>query len=213
MDAIKQNMGALYQLNTCRRVLTPQQYKTLRGQIMAGDAEGATRGLEKIMERKARAHMDKVLLSSGKDDWETPADLFKELDEEFKFTLDAAASDDNHKLPRYYTAKTDGLVQSWAGERVFCNPPYSRKTKNNPGQEAWIRKALAESQKGALVVMLIPSRTDTSAFHECILPYAEIRFLKGRLRFEDKGQPRDAAPFPSMVCIFRPKEESDSWME
>lgn len=157
--------------------------------------------------------MDKVLLSSGKDDWETPTALFEALHREFNFTLDAAASDDNHKLPRYFTQAQDGLAQSWAGERVFCNPPYSRKTRTNPGQEAWIRKALAESQKGAaVVVLLIPARTDTAAFHECILPHAEIRFLKGRLHFEDRGEPRDAAPFPSMVCIFRGNEE-DTWMQ
>ena len=155
--------------------------------------------------------MDQVLLSTGKDDWETPTDLFAALHKEFNFTLDAAASDANHKLPRYYTKETDGLAHSWANERVFCNPPYSRKTKTNPGQEAWIEKAYNEAQKGALVVMLIPARTDTKAFHRYILSHAEIRFIEGRLRFEDNGETRDAAPFPSMVVIFRPKEDS-AWM-
>lgn len=156
--------------------------------------------------------MDQVLLSTGKDDWETPTELFAELHKEFDFTLDAAASDANHKLPHYYTEKDDALSRSWAGERVFCNPPYSRRTKTNPGQEAWIKKAYCEAKKGALVVMLIPSRTDTKAFHKYILGHAEIRFLEGRLRFEVNGQPRDAAPFPSMIVIFRPKEEEDAWM-
>lgn len=90
--------------------------------------------------------MDQVLLSTGKDDWETPADLFAELHKEFNFTLDAAASDTNHKLPRYYTEADDGLAHSWEGERVFVNPPYSRRTKTNPGQEAWIEKAYSEAQ-------------------------------------------------------------------
>lgn len=150
--------------------------------------------------------MDRALLSSGKDDWETPSDLFAKLYKEFNFTIDVAASHENHKLPRYYTAEDDGLAQSWAGETVFCNPPYSRKTKDNPGQQAWIKKAYEESRKGATVVLLIPARTDTEAFHRYILPHAEIRFLRGRLRFEDKGKPRDAAPFPSMLAIFKPKE-------
>ena len=150
--------------------------------------------------------MDKVLLSTGKDDWETPSSLFAELHKEFGFTLDAAASDSNHKLPRYYTKQTDGLSQSWSNEIVFCNPPYSKKAKNNPGQEAWIQKAYKESRNGATVVLLIPARTDTRAFHEVILPHAEIRFLRGRLRFEESGVPRDGAPFPSMVVIFRPNE-------
>lgn len=156
--------------------------------------------------------MDKVLLSTGKDDWETPADLFAELHKEFNFTIDVAASDTNHKLPRYYTKEQDGLAQSWAGETVFCNPPYSRKRKGNPGQAAWVKKAYEEAQKGATVVLLIPARTETEAFHEYILPHAEIRFLRGRLHFEDKGQPRDAAPFPSMLAIFKPKEGTEEWM-
>lgn len=149
--------------------------------------------------------MDRVLLSTGKDDWETPSGLFEELNKEFNFTLDAAASDTNHKLPRYYTEFDSGLSHSWEGERVFCNPPYSRKTKNNPGQEAWIEKAYNEAQNGALVVMLIPARTDTKAFHRYILGNAEVRFIEGRLRFEVNGTPRDAAPFPSMIVVFRPK--------
>lgn len=150
--------------------------------------------------------MDQALLSTGKDDWETPADLFAELHKEFNFTLDAAASLFNHKLPRYYTKEDDGLVKSWAGERVFVNPPYSRRTRTNPGQEAWIEKAYRESLNGALVVMLLPVRTDTKAFHRYILPHAKIRFIQGRLRFEDQGIPGDAAPFPSMVVIFKPNK-------
>ena len=93
------------------------------------------------------------------------------------------------------------------GGAVFCNPPYSRRTKGNPGQEAWIKKAAEEGQRpGAVVVMLIPARTDTLAFHKYIYHKAEIRFIKGRLRFRVNGQTGDAAPFPSMVVIFRGPE-------
>ena len=151
--------------------------------------------------------MDKVLFSTGNDDWETPFNLFEQLHKEFDFTIDVAASETNHKLPRYYTKDTDGLAQNWAGERVFCNPPYSRKTNTNPGQAAWIEKAYKESLRGALVVLLIPARTDTKAFHDYILPYAKIRFLPGRLRFEVDGVPKDGAPFPSMVVIFDGRSE------
>ena len=73
--------------------------------------------------------MNSVHFMSKKSDWETPQDLFDSLNSEFHFTLDAAASDHNHKLPHYYTEKEDGLAQDWGGERVFCNPPYgSRET-------------------------------------------------------------------------------------
>ena len=76
-----------------------------------------------------------------------------------------------------------------------------KKTKDNPGQEAWIKKCYEEGQKpNTIVVMLIPSRTDTKAFHNYIYNKAEIRFIKGRLKF---GCCKDADPFPSMVLIFR----------
>ena len=52
--------------------------------------------------------------------------------------------------------------------------------------------------------MLIPSRTDTKAFHKYILPYAELRFIKGRLKF---GNSKENAPFASVVVIFRKKDE------
>lgn len=89
---------------------------------------------------------------------------------------------------------------------MFCNPPYSRRKKNKPGQEDWIEKAYKESsENGATVVMLIPARTDTIAFHEYILGKAqEIRFVKGRFKFEiDRKASKEAAPFPSMIVIFR----------
>lgn len=150
--------------------------------------------------------MDKALLSSGKDDWGTPQELYDALNKEFGFTLDACADENNYKCENYYTAEIDGLKMDWGGQTVFCNPPYSKKTKNNPGQEAWIEKSYKESTKhGTTVVMLIPARTDTKAFHKYILGKAqEIRFVKGRLKFEiGRKANKEAAPFPSMIVIFR----------
>lgn len=82
------------------------------------------------------------------------------------------------------------------GKRVFCNPPYGRELPK------WIKKAHDEAEKGALVVMLIPARTDTRAFHDYIYHQAEIRFLRGRIRFVGS---KWGAPFPSMVVIFEGK--------
>jgi len=48
--------------------------------------------------------------------------------------------------------------------------------------------------------MLIPSRTDTKYFHNYIYGRAEIRFVKGRLKF---GNGKNSAPFPSMLVIWR----------
>lgn len=140
--------------------------------------------------------MNKVLFSSEKDDWETPQDFFNELDREFHFDLDPCASHHNHKCKKYFTKEDNGLMQDWSGHCVFCNPPYGSKSTSD-----WIRKCAKESQKSdTTVVMLIPARTDTKAFHEYIYGKAEIRFVKGRLKF---GGSKNSAPFPSMVVIFR----------
>ena len=135
-----------------------------------------------------------VMYSSKSDEWTTPDDFFKELDKEFNFNLDAAASDENHKCSNYFTMQQDGLTQNWGGCRVFINPPYSQIDK-------WVAKAFYETkQDNTLVVMLIPSRTDTRYFHNYIYGRTEIRFVKGRLKF---GDGKNIAPFPSMLVIFR----------
>ena len=138
-------------------------------------------------------NMNKVLFSSKNEVWATPQDLFDNLNKEFDFELDPCALPDNAKCERYYTPDDDGLLQSWQGARVFCNPPYGRKISN------WVRKCYEESLRGALVVLLIPARTDTAYFHDYILNKAEVRFLRGRLRF---GGSKNAAPFPSMIVIY-----------
>ncbi len=139
--------------------------------------------------------MNPVMFSSKTDQWSTPQSLFDELDEEFHFTLDPCADAENHKCARYFTAEEDGLAQDWSGNMVFCNPPYGRQIYQ------WVEKCYREGCKdNTVVVMLIPARTDTTYFHDFILNRAEIRFIKGRLRF---GGGKGAAPFPSMIVIFR----------
>lgn len=145
--------------------------------------------------------MNEVLFSTGKDDWETPPELFNKLNEEFHFTVDACANSINHKLERYWSEEDDGLSKSWQNEVVWCNPPYSRSTKKKKGQADWIKKAYEEYQIGnSTIVMLLPARTDTIAFHSYIYNIAEIRFLKGRLKFVGA---KDSAPFPSMIVIYK----------
>ena len=140
--------------------------------------------------------MNKGLMFSSKTDlWSTPWDFFNKLNDEFHFTLDPCSTHENAKCTKHFTIEEDGLLQDWGNEIVFCNPPYGRQIKN------WVKKAYEESQKeNTTVVMLIPARTDTSYFHEYIYHKAEIRFIKGRLKF---GEAKNAAPFPSMVVIFR----------
>ena len=130
------------------------------------------------------------MFSSATDEWSTPQDVFDKLNGEFSFTLDPCANDTNHKCKKYFTKTENGLLQDWDDEIVFCNPPYGREIGK------WVKKA-AESK--ATVVMLLPARTDTKWFHDYIYEKAEIRFIKGRLKF---GEAQNSAPFPSMVVIF-----------
>lgn len=134
------------------------------------------------------------MFSSQTDNWSTPQYFFDLLDSEFGFSLDPCCTHENAKCKKHYTKEDDGLKHSWAGEVVFCNPPYGRDIGK------WVRKGYEESLNGALVVMLLPARTDTRWFHEYIYHKAkEIRFIKGRLKF---GNSANSAPFPSMVVIY-----------
>ena len=133
---------------------------------------------------------NKLMFSSATDEWSTPQHFFDKLNEEFSFTLDPCANDTNHKCKKYFTKMENGLLQDWDDEIVFCNPPYGREIGK------WVKKA-AESK--ATVVMLLPARTDTKWFHDYIYEKAEIRFIKGRLKF---GGAQNSAPFSSMVVIF-----------
>ena len=137
--------------------------------------------------------ISEALYSSQPDMWETPPDLFDEQVNEFHFNLDVCATPENAKCKRYYTPKQDGLSQPWDGI-CWCNHPYGRDI----GQ--WVRRALFASVGGATVVMLLPARTDTKWFHDYIYKRAEIRFVKGRLKF---GNSKNSAPFPSMIVVFR----------
>ena len=138
---------------------------------------------------------NELMFSSNKDNWSTPQEFFNTLNEEFHFTLDPCSDESNHKCSKYFTKSDNGLRQDWGGEVVFCNPPYGREIYK------WVEKCYWEGHKeNTVVVMLIPARTDTKYFHDFILNRSEVRFVKGRLKF---GDAKDAAPFPSMIVVFR----------
>ena len=138
--------------------------------------------------------MNEGLFSSNTSEWATPIEFYKMLDSEFNFTLDPCSTEENHKCKKYYTKKENGLIQSWENEIVFCNPPYGREIAQ------WVEKAYNENLKGTKIVLLLPARTDTKWFHNFIYEKHEIRFLKGRLKFNDS---KNSAPFPSMVVIMK----------
>lgn len=129
------------------------------------------------------------------DNWATPKELYDNLDQEFHFDFDPCPLNFNG----------DSLLDSvqW-GKNNFINPPYSRKLK-----EAFIRKALEVSRRGALCVMLLPVSTSTKIFHEVILPNAEVRFLRGRVKFKGINTAGDMVSdkcgmHDSMIVIFNP---------
>ena len=148
------------------------------------------------MVRGGKKTMVDVHFSSESNEWETPQDLYDELDKEFGFTLDPCASPSNAKHDNFYTKSDDGLAKDWRDQVVFMNPPYGREISK------WIEKAYTESlHQDCVIVCLIPARTDTKYWHDFIFPYAsDIRFIKGRLKF---GGHKNSAPFPSAIVIFR----------
>jgi phage N-6-adenine-methyltransferase len=147
--------------------------------------------------RGRQPHRHAVHFSSATDEWSTPQTFFDALNAEFGFTLDVCATDTNAKCKRYFTRADDGLKQPWGSDRCWMNPPYGRQIGT------WMAKAYAAAASGALVVCLVPARTDTGWWQDYAARADEIRFVRGRLRF---GNARNAAPFPSAVVIFQAKQ-------
>lgn len=164
---------------------------------------------------KAKNHRQQVRrrgADDATDDRRTPDDLWMRQHEGHRFTIDVAASAENAKLPLYFDIERDGLVQSWHGHRVWCNPPYSQ-------MGLWIEKAWKEMHNGCeLVVMLAPAnRTEQGWWQENVEPYRDdrgawngvsirVRFLAGRIRFQRPGWTKptkgDRPPFGLCLLIW-----------
>jgi hypothetical protein len=121
-----------------------------------------------------------------RETWRTPKAVFQTLDAEFNFDFDPCPPN-----PTF-----NGLEISW-GHSNFVNPPYG----NQIG--LWLKKAFEERRQNKLSVFLIPSRTDTRWWHEYCMKANEIRFIKGRLKFDDQPNP---APFPSAIIVIKPEQ-------
>lgn len=113
--------------------------------------------------------------------------------------MDVCASPHNAKCAWYFTVEDDGLAVDWGTNICWLNPPYDNV-------ERWMQKAWLASLAGATVVCLTYARTDTEWFHSWVYGKAELRFLKGRVRFV--GAP-SSAPAPSMIAVFRPPKEQN----
>lgn len=150
------------------------------------------------------AHSGKIH-SNFRSEWATPQWLYDELNQEFGFVHDAAASADNAKHRSYWAEDDSALDRDWSayfprGSWIWCNPPYGR------GMIDWLDRAVASASNGVGVVMLLPANTDTGWFHDLVVPYAEVRFLRGRVQFEPPPgvERKNGNPGGSMVCVFRP---------
>ena len=127
------------------------------------------------------------------NNWRTPKDFYDKLDSEFHFDFDPCPFNAGEITP-----ENDGLLIPW-GKRNFINPPYSRLLK-----ESFVKRAISESKKGAVCVMLLPVSTSTALFHDLIQPNAlEIRFVRGRLYFVSDDPAKNGRPmYDSMVVVF-----------
>ena len=112
----------------------------------------------------ARAKNNGRYNGNGRE-WATPPEVFDPLHTEFDFTLDPCATAASAKCARFFTEADDGLARSWAGERVFCNPPW---------------------------------------WHEDVVGCAEVRYIRGRVRFLTGGPYRAIGFFASVVVVWRP---------
>jgi site-specific DNA-methyltransferase (adenine-specific) len=150
------------------------------------------------------SHKRTAKIVTPKDEWGTPQWLFDLLDQEFNFQVDAAANAENSKCGWNYFGQ-DSTKISWqtlGAKTFYLNPPYSAGNIDR-----FMQKAYEESQKGAVVVCLVPCATDTKWWHNYAMKAQEIRFIKGRVRFvgyDEEGNPvRNSPTFSSCVVIFR----------
>ena len=141
-----------------------------------------------------------VHFSSKTDEWGTPPDFFAAQDAEHHFTLDVCATAQNARCAAFFTRADDGLTKDWASERCWMNPPYGRVIGD------WMRKAYESSLAGALVVCLVPARTDTAWWHDYAAK-GDVVFIRGRLKFQGGAS---SAPFPSAVVVFKPRKNENN---
>lgn len=130
--------------------------------------------------------VNRGLFTSLRGDWKTPRALYQALDAEFGFDYDPCPTQPIE----------NGLESEW-GETNFVNPPYGKVITK------WIQKGFQEGLKGKTVVFLLSSRTDTRWWHEFVMKADEIRFIRGRLKFDDQ---KNSAPFPSAIVVFNHKK-------
>lgn len=151
--------------------------------------------------------MDKALLTSKSQQWQTPEVVLDLVRQVGPIVLDPASCDSNPtNALAFYTPDDDGLNKPWSTNGInYVNPPY-KYCKD------WVRKMVAERLRGCDIIALIPARTDTKYWQEMVFPTADsICFWKGRIKFLDptgEGPPveRDPAPMPTALIYWGDEE-------
>ena len=145
-------------------------------------------------------HQYKKDKNRAKDEWRTPDYIFNPLNDAFGFTLDAAATQENAKVEKFYTfvdESNNGIANSWQGETVFCNSPYTE------GQYAtWIKKASEELTLKCTSVLLLPGSWETKAFETVWARAKYMIFPYKRIKFEHPDVSYSSAPFASLIPVF-----------
>ena len=149
--------------------------------------------------------MKKIHINND-DNYATPPELYNELNKRFNFDFDPCPYCENEVV--------DGLSIDW-GQRNYINPPYSDLKRSGYLKSSFVKKAISESKKGKLCVLLLPVSTSTKLFHDHIKPNAtSIEFLKGRVKFGkldnngnfyyplNKDGKTQSGPKDSMIVIF-----------
>jgi len=138
--------------------------------------------------------VDQSWFNAKSVEYETPDEIFQPLEKEFGMTLDVSATNENAKCKKFLTIDDDGLACEWDNKN-WMNPPFGRV------MQKWVRKAHAEFQNGKMTVALIPARTNTKWWHECVQDIAEVRFIRGEVKF--KGFERGLW-MPMCIVIWNP---------
>lgn len=134
---------------------------------------------------------------SIRDLWQTPPKLFEQLNKEFNFECDVAASESNSLCINFLDEEDNAISQPWFKSN-WCNPPYSKILP-------WVQKARIEHEKGKTIVMLVPADTSVKWFKEGYESCNEVRFISGRLSFinADTQKPVSGNNKGSVLFIWR----------
>jgi hypothetical protein len=125
-----------------------------------------------------------------RQDWTTPRAMFDRLQAEYGFDLDGAASSGNRLLLEF----SEGS-ETWAGRRVFCNPPWSS-----------IGPFIELAATADVAVLLLPARVNARWFHRALDLGAEVKFFLGKPRFGDAAW---NSPVDCLLLVVRSSTERE----